>query len=87
MRRVGRNFLPSRARLNGGQPGIFPHLHGYMVAILDLTNVKGPDYASETSGLFSENETRYRGECRHRRLVLFAWDRMEVGGEFAGMDI
>ena len=53
--------------------------------ILDPADVKGPDYPSETFRVLKEKEIRHHGESRTRRLVLAAWDRMEVGREFAAM--
>ena len=53
--------------------------------ILDPTDVKGPDYPSETFRVLKEKEIRHHGEFRTRRLVLAAWDRMEAGGEFTAM--
>ncbi|MEQ3728129.1 MAG: N-6 DNA methylase [Tateyamaria sp.] len=53
--------------------------------ILDPADVKGPDYPSETFRVLKEKEIRTHGEYRTRRLVLAAWDRMEVNGEFTAM--
>jgi N-6 DNA Methylase len=47
--------------------------------ILDPADVKGPDYPSETFRVLKTNEIRRFGEYRTGRLVLRAWDRMEVG--------
>jgi len=55
--------------------------------ILDPADVKGPDYPSETFRVLKEKEIRHHGEYRTRRLVLEAWDRMEVEGEFAKMNL
>jgi len=55
--------------------------------ILDPADVKGPDYPSETFRVLKEKEIRQHGEYRTRRLVLAAWDRMEVNGEFTAMGI
>lgn len=55
--------------------------------ILDPTDVKGPDYPSETFRVLKEKEIRHHGEYRTRRLVLAAWDRMEASGEFKAMGI
>ena len=57
--------------------------------ILDPSDVKGPDYPSETFRVLKEKETRQFGEYRTRRLVLEAWDRMEADGTFAslGLDV
>jgi hypothetical protein len=53
--------------------------------ILDPTDVKGPDYPSETFRVLKEKEILTHGEYRTRRLVLAAWDRMEANGEFTAM--
>ena len=50
--------------------------------ILDPSDVKGPDYPSETFRVLREKEIRQYGEYRTRRLVLAAWDRMELAGDF-----
>ena len=55
--------------------------------ILDPSDVKGEDYPSETFRVLKEKEIRTHGEYRTHRLVLEAWDRMETGGEFAGMGL
>ena len=44
--------------------------------------MKGADYPSETFRVLKDKEIRDYGEYRTRRLVLAAWDRMEVSGEF-----
>ena len=51
--------------------------------ILDPADVRGSDYPSETFRVLKEKETRQYGEYRTRRLVLEAWDRMEIGGTLA----
>jgi hypothetical protein len=53
--------------------------------IPDPSDVKGPDYPSETFRVLKEKEIRHHGEYRTRRLVLAAWDRMESNGEFTAM--
>ena len=55
--------------------------------ILDPADVKGPDYPSETFRVLKEKEIREFGEYRTRRLVLEAWDRMEVSGEFRALGL
>ncbi len=37
--------------------------------------------------MLKEKEIRLYGEYRTRRLVLAAWDHMEVEGEFAAMGL
>jgi hypothetical protein len=53
--------------------------------ILDPADVKGAGYPSETFRVLKEKEIRQFGEYRTRRLVLAAWQRMEVGCEFKAM--
>jgi hypothetical protein len=53
--------------------------------ILDPADVKGPDYPSETFRVLKEKEASQFDEFRTRRLVLAAWDRMEVSGEFTAL--
>ena len=55
--------------------------------ILDPTDVKGPDYPSETFRVLKEKEVRQYGEYLTRRLVLAAWDRMEMSGQFTELDL
>ena len=55
--------------------------------ILDPTDVKGPDYPSETFRVLKEKEVRQYGEYRTHRLVLTAWDRMEASGQFTELDL
>lgn len=47
--------------------------------VLDPARVKGSDYPSETFRGLREKETRLFGEYRTERLVIEAWNRMEVG--------
>jgi hypothetical protein len=46
--------------------------------ILDPKDVYGPDFPGETFRVLKEKEERAFGEYRTRRLVLEAWDRLEV---------
>ena len=55
--------------------------------ILDPTDVKGPDYPSETFRVLKEKEVRQYGEYRTHRLVLTAWDRMEASGQFTELGL
>ena len=55
--------------------------------ILDPSDVKGPDYPSETFRVLKEREIREYGEYRTRRLVLAAWERMETSGEFRDLEL
>lgn len=47
--------------------------------ILDPADVMGEDYPSETFRVLKNNEMREFGEYRTRRLVLEAWDKLELG--------
>lgn len=40
---------------------------------------------AETFRVLKEKEIRQHSEYRTRRVVLAAWDRMEIEGEFAAM--
>ena len=53
--------------------------------ILNPADVNGPDYPSETFRVLKNKEEEQYGEYRTRRLVLEAWDRMEVRGEFKAL--
>ena len=55
--------------------------------ILDPSDLKGPDYPSETFRVLKEKEIRQYDEYRTRRLILESWDRMEANGEFSSMDM
>ncbi|MES0175393.1 N-6 DNA methylase [Mesorhizobium sp. M0006] len=55
--------------------------------ILDPGDVKGPDYPSETFRVLKEKEVRQHGFFRTQRLVLAAWDRMEVDGTFSELGL
>ena len=46
--------------------------------ILDPKDVYGPDFPGETFRVLKEKEERKYGEYRTRRLVLEAWERLEV---------
>src|SRR5690606_11643409 len=47
--------------------------------ILDPTDVKGPDYPSETFRVLKQKEEARYGQYRTRRLVLAAFDRLTGG--------
>ena len=53
--------------------------------ILDPSDVKGPDYPSETFRVLKEKEIRQHGEYGICRLVLEAWDRKKRNGKFTAM--
>jgi len=44
-----------------------------------LYNKVGPDFSSGTLRLLKEKENKQYGEYRTRRLVLEAWDKVELG--------
>ena len=46
--------------------------------ILDPTDVRGPDYPSETFRVLKKNEIARYGEYRTARLVVAAWDAQEA---------
>ena len=47
--------------------------------ILDPADIMGEEYPSETFRVLKNNEVKQYGEYRTQRLVLEAWDRMEIG--------
>ncbi|HFH4264388.1 Eco57I restriction-modification methylase domain-containing protein [Pseudomonas aeruginosa] len=47
--------------------------------ILDPADVMGDDYPSETFRVLKNKELKEFGEYRTRRLVLEAWDKLEIG--------
>ena len=68
-----------------GRPTNGTAIRAIQPRFLDPADVKGPDYPSETFRVLKEKEFRQFGEYRTRRLVLEAWDRMEVNGEFTAL--
>ena len=71
-----------RADLDGFYARAYGLTRDELRYILDPADVKGPDYPSKTFRVMKEKECRQFGEYRTGRLVLAAWDRMEVNGEF-----
>lgn len=55
--------------------------------IIDPTDVKGPDYPSETFRVLKEKELRLYKKYRTHDLVLAAWDRMEAEGTFRALGL
>ena len=55
--------------------------------ILDPADVMGEDYPSETFRVLKNKELKDNGEYRTQRLVLEAWDRMQVDGTFDGLGL
>ena len=47
--------------------------------VLDVADLMGPDYPSETFRVLKTNEIRQFGEYRTQRLVIEAWDRLFGG--------
>ena len=47
--------------------------------ILDPADIMGADYPSETFRVLKRSEMKLHGEFRTAKLVLEAWDRMELG--------
>jgi Eco57I restriction-modification methylase/N-6 DNA methylase len=80
-----------RAALRADLDAFYARAYGLdrdeMRYILDPADVKGVDYPSETFRVLKDKEVRQFGEFRHRRLVLEAWDRLEVDGTFAKLGL
>ena len=72
-----------RAQLRAELDAYYARLYGLtrddLRYILDPADVMGEDYPSETFRVLKKNELRDFGEYRTRRLVLEAWDRLELG--------
>jgi len=72
-----------RAQLRAELDAYYARLYGLteeeLRYILDPTDVMGEDYPSETFRVLKEKEIREYGEYRTRRLVLEAWDRINLG--------
>lgn len=72
-----------RAQLRAELDAYYAHLYGLtrdeLRYILDPADVMGADYPSETFRVLKNNEMREFGEYRTQRLVLAAWDRLEMG--------
>lgn len=47
--------------------------------ILDPADIMGEDYPSETFRVLKDKECKEFGEYRTQRLVLEAWDNLEIG--------
>jgi hypothetical protein len=69
-----------RAHLRGELDAWYARAYGLtrdeLCYVLDPTEVKGPDYPSETFRVLKTNEIRNFGEYRTARLVLAAYDRL-----------
>lgn len=72
-----------RAQLRAELDAYYARLYGLtrdeLRYILDPADVMGADYPSETFRVLKNNEMREFGEYRTQRLVLAAWDRLEMG--------
>lgn len=75
--------LDRRATLRAELDAYYAKLYGLteeeLRYILDPADVMGADYPSETFRVLKEKEIREYGEYRTRRLVLEAWDRINLG--------
>ena len=64
----------------------YAHLYGLtrdeLRYILDPADIYGGDFPSETFRVLKEREIRQHGEYRTAWLVLGAWDRLTVDGDF-----
>jgi hypothetical protein len=71
-----------RAVLRAELDAYFARLYGLtrdeLRYILDPADVYGEDFSSETFRVLKEKEQKEFGEYRTRRLVLEAWDRLEM---------
>jgi hypothetical protein len=69
-----------RAQLRAELDAWYAHAYGLsrdeLRYILDPTDVKGPDYPSETFRVLKKNEVARFGEYRTARLVLVAYDQL-----------
>ena len=71
-----------RAVLRAELDALYGRLYGLtrdeMRYILDPADVYGDEFPGETFRVLKEKEIKKFGEYRTRRLVLEAWDRMEL---------
>lgn len=71
-----------RAVLKAELDAIYAKLYGLTTEelryILDPQDVYGPDFPGETFRVLKEKEIRLYGEYRTRRLVLEAWERLNI---------
>jgi hypothetical protein len=67
-----------RAELDAYYAKLYGHTRDELRYILDPKNVYGPDFPGETFRVLKEKEEKQYGEYRTRRLVLEAWDKLEV---------
>ena len=77
-------FNPTRrATLRAELDAYYAKLYGLnrdeLRYILDPADIMGEDYPSETFRVLKKNEEHEFGEYRTQRLVLAAWDKLEIG--------
>lgn len=72
-----------RATLRAELDAYYAKLYGLTLDelryILDPADVMGADYPSETFRVLKNKELKEFGEYRTQRLVLEAWDKLEIG--------
>lgn len=72
-----------RAQLRAELDAYYARLYGLtrdeLRYILDPSDITGEDYPSETFRVLKKNEEREVGEYRTQRLVLEAWDALQMG--------
>jgi hypothetical protein len=75
-----------RAVLKAELDAIYAKLYGLTTEelryILDPQDVYGPDFPGETFRVLKEKEIRQYGEYRTRRLVLEAWERLQINESY-----
>lgn len=54
---------------------------------VNLIEIMTSEYNTETFRALKNNYNRHHGECRTRRLVLEACDRMEAEGQFQELSL
>jgi hypothetical protein len=73
-----------RALLRSELDAYYAYLYGLtrdeLRYILDPADIMGPNYPSETFRVLKENELAQFREYRTQRLVLQAWDRLQMDG-------
>jgi hypothetical protein len=78
-----------RAQLRAELDARYARLYGLtrdeLRYILDPADTHGRDYPTETFRVLKNNDIKNHGHYRTQRLVIEAWDRMEVGGTSAAV--
>jgi len=67
-----------RAELDAYYAALYGLTRDELRYVLDPQDVYGPDFPGETFRVLKEREIRQLGEYRTRRLVLEAWDRLDL---------